>query len=163
NRTLAKRYFPSGDAIGHSVRLSELENHPPAVLGAPRIAEAYLQIAGIVGDARNDGLTNPITPAVYVPYTLSMRMGTQVLVKSVAPPLTLLRAVRMQLTAVDPEQQSYSTTEDLDSWITDGQEWQQERLAAWIFGVFGALALALAAVGLFSVVSYTVAQRTNEF
>jgi hypothetical protein len=84
-------------------------------------------------------------------------------VKSKAPPLTLLRAVRMQLTAVDPEQQSYSATEELDSWITNQQEWQQEHLAAWIFGVFGGLGLALAAVGLYSVVSYTVAQRTNEF
>src|SRR6202030_2096644 len=42
-------------------------------------------------------------------------------------------------------------------------EWQQEHLAAWIFGIFARLALALAAVGLHSVMSYTVAQRTNEF
>ncbi len=84
------------------------------------------------------------------------------LVKTEAPPLTLLRAVRRQLTAVDPEQQSASRIEDLGSWIVNGQEWQQ-RLAAWLFGAFGGLALALAAIGLYSIVSYTVTQRTNEF
>jgi predicted permease len=163
NRTLAQRYFPNGSAVGHSLKLPDVPARPPLILSAENIAGSWLQIVGVVANARNDGLTNPIQPAVFLPFTMNMRMGTQILVRSGPPPLSLLRAVRMQLTQVDPEQQSYSTTQDLESWIADLPEWQQERLAAWIFGLFGGLALALAAVGLFSVVSYTVAQRTNEF
>jgi predicted permease len=163
NRTLAQRYFPNGDAIGHSVKLPTLDHRPPSILSAPDIAGSWLPVVGIVGDARNDGLTNPIAPAVYVPFTLNMTMGTQILVRSEVPPLTLLRGLRANLAAVNPNQQIYGNVADLDQWISDGQEWQQQRLAAWIFGAFGGLALALAAIGLYSVVSYTVAQRTNEF
>ena len=163
NRTLAQRSFPNGDAIGHSVKLPDVEDRPPEILSAPNIADSWLLIVGIVEDARNDGLRNAIKPAVYVPYTLSMRQGTQILVRSEVPPLTLLHAVGAQVAAVNPEQQIYSNVEDLDSWISDEPEWQQEHLAAWIFSVLAWLASALAAVGLYSVVSYTVAQRTNEF
>jgi predicted permease len=167
NRTLAERYFPNGDAIGHSVMLPSIEDRPPDLLSAPNITDSWLQVIGIVGDARNDGLRNPIKPAIYVPYSLNMWKGTQILVKSDVPPVTLLHTVQLQLAAVNPDQQTYATgtytDRDLEFWISNQPEWQQEHLAAWVFGVLAWLALALAAVGLYSVVSYTVAQRTNEF
>jgi hypothetical protein len=163
NRTMAQRYFPNGDALGHSVKLPAIEDRPPAELAAPNFVESWLPILGIVEDARNDGLGDPIRPAIYIPYTLHMSMGTQILVRAETSPLRLVHSIRTQLTAVNADQQAYNNITELDTWITDETEWQQGRLVSWIFGAFAALALALAAVGLFSVVSYTVAQRTNEF
>jgi ABC-type antimicrobial peptide transport system permease subunit len=85
----------------------------------------------------------------------------EILVRSEVPPLTLQHDVREQLRAINPDQ--ISGAYDLETRLTYEPEWQQEHLAAWIFGIFAWLALALGAVGLHSVVSYTVAQRTNEF
>jgi predicted permease len=163
NRTLAQRYFPNGGAVGHSVKVPGIEDRPPRNVSAPKVADSWLQIVGVVEDAKNDGLQEPIKPAIFVPYTLNMRPWTQILVRSEMAPLTLLHAIQKQLAAVNPEQQTFSEVEDLESWIADDQTWQQEHLAAWIFAIFAGLALALAAVGLYSVVSYSVAQRTNEF
>jgi predicted permease len=163
NRTLAQRYFPKGDAIGHSVKIPQIEDRPPMIVSAPNIADSWLQIVGIVDDVRNDGLRDPVKPAVFLPYTLTMWQFTQILVRSDVPPLTLMHAVQTQLAAVNPEQQAFSIVRDLETWIADQPEWQQEHLAVWIFGFLAWLALALAAVGLYSVVSYTLAQRMNEF
>jgi predicted permease len=161
NHTLAQRYFPNGDAIGHSLKLPGIDGNPATVLSPPNIATTWLQIVGIVEDARNDGLRSAPRPSVYVPYTFSMGEGTEILVRSEVPPVTLQHAVREQLRAINPDQ--ISGAYDLETRLTYEPEWQQDHVAAWIFGIFAWLALALAAVGLHSVVSYTVAQRTNEF
>jgi predicted permease len=162
NETLAKQYFPNGDAIGHSLKVAALTPQLPFRLTAPA-ANGWMQIVGIIADKRNDGLRNPIKPEAFIPFTMSLGMGTQILVRSDVPPLSLLHAVAAQVNSVDPDQQVNGQVEDLEHWISDQQDWQQEHLVAWIFGGFAVLALALAAVGLYSVVSYTVAQRTNEF
>ena len=89
-------------------------------------------------------------------------MFTQLLVRTRVPPLSMLRDVRAELVRVDREQQ-VMRVRDLDGWIENLQEYAQQKLVARLFGIFSLLALVLSAVGLYSVVSYGVATRTNEF
>src|SRR5438046_2644502 len=70
NRTLAQRYFPNGDAIGHSLKLPDLEDRFFFALSPSGIAGSWLSIVGIVADAKNEGLANRVASAVFVPFTL---------------------------------------------------------------------------------------------
>jgi len=161
NQTMARQYWPNGNLIGQQVRLPNLKDQPPYNPGIPN-ADGWLQIIGVVADTRDDGLRNPIKPAIFVPFTLRMNMFTQVLVRTQVPPLSILPDIRAQLVQIDREQQVMQVR-DLERWITDEQEYGQQRFIATLFAIFAFLALTLAAVGLYSVVSYGVATRTNEF
>jgi predicted permease len=161
NQTMARQFWPNGDAIGRQIKVPNMKDQPPYEPAAAG-SEGWLQIVGIVADARNDGLRNAIKPAAYVPYSIRMRMFTQILVRTRVPPLSMLRDVRAELVQVDSEQQ-VMRVRDLEAWITDMREYSQQKLVARLFAIFSILALLLAAVGLYSVVSYGVATRINEF
>lgn len=161
NQTMARQFWPNTNAVGQQLRLPDLKDEPYSPV-APGIAGAWMQIVGVVADALDQGLRKPIKPAIYVPYTVKMYMYTQILIRTRIPPASMLRDIRAQVVHVDPDQQ-VTHAEDLETWIVNEDEYGQQRFMATLFGVFAVLALILAAVGLYSVVSYGVATRTNEF
>ena len=162
NQTLARQSWPHDNPVGKQLRFPDLKSEPP-YLQAVADSNNWLQVIGVAADARDDGLRNPVKPAVYVPFSLLVRVWTQILVRTHAEPLTALNRVRGAVKAVDPDQQVFGRTRDLHQWIERMPEYSYGRLVSGMFAGFSFLALALAATGLFSVVSYTVAQRTNEF
>jgi predicted permease len=165
NQTFARRYFPRGDAIGQQIRMPDLQlppNAADAVVAVPD-SNGWLQVVGVVADSVNNGLEQPVLPALYMPYSRFMWNGTQFLVRTQGTPLASLQSVRLAIQSVNPDQQAVRNVGDLKVWIEHEPEFQQQRLFSILFGVFSGLALVLALVGLYSVVSYSVAQRTNEF
>ncbi len=162
NESFAKRYYPGGEVLGRSLKIPTMKNEPPYTLAAPG-SDGPLQIVGVVADALDDGLDKPVKPAIFVPYSLYMWMGTQILVESRGDPKAILHSVRRQIVSVNADQQANGRVDDLETWIKREPEMARGRLVSILFGGFSVLALVLAAVGLYSVVSYSVAQRTNEF
>jgi len=116
-----------------------------------------------VADSLNDGLDKPVQPALYIPYPRFMWMGTQFLVRTQGSPLASLHDVQRAILSVNSDQQTEFDVRDLNQRIEQQPEFKQQRLFSILFGLFSGLALALALVGLYSVVSYSVARRTNEF
>jgi ABC-type antimicrobial peptide transport system permease subunit len=147
--------------VGHALRVPEFATLPPWALAANGAA-GWLQIIGVVGDSLDDGLDKPVAPAVYAPYTLMTVPFTQVLVRTQGEPLAMLHSIKQQIASIDPDQQTSGDIRDLEGWIQREPEYARARLISMLFGAFSVLALTLAAVGLYSVVSYTVLQRTSE-
>lgn len=162
NQAFVRRYLPGQDALGHSLRIPQLISQPPNRLDAGG-SNGWLQVIGVVEDALDDGLDKPVKPSIYIPYTINMWMWTQILVRTQGPPLAMLHNVQKQIASVNPDQQVESHANSLENWITRETEWARAKLISILFVAFSGLALTLAGVGLYSVVSYSVVQRTSEF
>ncbi len=161
NQSFVRHYLSGGSFAGHSVRIPQFATLPPIALTSNGAA-GWLEIVGVVADSLNDGLDKPVAPAVYAPYTLLTFPFTQVLVRTQGDPLAMLHSIKLQIASLDADQQIAGDIRDLEGWIQREPEYARGRLVSMLFGAFSVLALVLAAVGLYSVVSYTLLQRTSE-
>ena len=103
NQEMARRFWPGGDPIGQSIRLPEFKPFTAWILAAPDSSD-WLEIIGVAGDTPNRGLREPVAPAAYVPYTLLMGDSMNLVIRTEAAPMTMVRAVREQIHSVDAGQ-----------------------------------------------------------
>jgi ABC-type antimicrobial peptide transport system permease subunit len=163
NETFARRYFANSDILAGSVKIPTLKSTSPETIDVPG-SDGWLQVIGVTADALDDGLDKPMKPAIYLPYSVNMWMWTQILVRTRTDPRSVTHSVKQQIVSVNPDQQATMWDDGvLETWINNQQSVQRGRLVSVLFAAFSVLALVLAAIGLYSVVSYSVAQRTNEF
>ncbi|HKD79854.1 MAG TPA: ABC transporter permease [Candidatus Angelobacter sp.] len=163
NQAFATRSLSSSTALGRQLRIPDLTARGNPYRVASAQSTAWRQIIGVVGDERNDGLENPVAPAIYVPYTAVIWPNAQFFVRTQADPLTYLYSIRTAIASISPDQQISNGTLTLNQALERDAQYSSQRLFSVLFGVFSAMALALALVGIFSLVAYSVAQRTTEF
>jgi predicted permease len=160
SKTFAQRYFPNSDPIGRQILPTQLSQVPSTLLRGPNLDQPY-QVIGVVGDVRNDGLHRPILPQAYVPSTIFATGGNGFLIRTTGSPTAVLHDLSANIRTLN-QNQAVSFVYSMDEYLSMFT-WAHERFIAVLFAVFSFVALGLAAIGLASVVAYSVEQRTREF
>src|SRR5262245_55663736 len=155
NQTFVNKFLGNEHPIGQKVKINMLESMPDSP-----VKDSVFEIIGVISDAKNQGIQDPPMPEMFVPYTITGAFQRAIMVRTSAPPLSLLNDLRREIWAVD-RNVALTGTGSLEDFLKRFS-YAEPRFSLVLLSVFASVGLALVALGVFSVIAYTVARQTHE-